>query len=128
MKAEKNWLERLLSTSQDRRSAERHGASLLVAYYWDGSSPTAHPIRDISANGFYLLTQDRWYPGTMVTMTLQRVDEAGSGPAERSLSVQAKVIRSGEDGVGFGFVFAEPGDSRKVLSFSSTVDHVGERG
>src|SRR5271154_4199701 len=103
MKAEKNWLGRLLSPSHDRRGAERRGAPSLVAYYWDGAAPTAHPISDISGNGFYLLTQDRWYPGTMVTMTLQRVDEAGSRPAERSLSVQAKVIRSGVDGVGFGF-------------------------
>jgi uncharacterized membrane protein (UPF0127 family) len=121
-KSEKSWLGRLLSHSSNRRSAQRHGSPPLVAYYWDGSAPAAHAIRDISSAGFFVLTGERWYPETVVMMTLQRTDELDYAPAERSISVQAKVVRSGEDGVGFGFVFADAGDSRRVREFSSTAD------
>jgi Flp pilus assembly protein TadG len=80
-------------------------APLLVAYYWDGSVPMSHEIRNISATGFYLLTRERWHPGTVVTMTLQRTaGEKESSDAERYISVMSKVVRLGEDGVGFSFV------------------------
>jgi Flp pilus assembly protein TadG len=60
-------------------------------------------VRDISARGLYLLTEQRWYPGTVVVMSLQREDLATSDPL-RTISITAMVIRSGEDGVGFSFV------------------------
>jgi Flp pilus assembly protein TadG len=111
----RSWFKRLLS--HDHRQGERLEAPLLVAYYWDGSIPTAHKIRDISSTGFYLLTTERWHLGTIVTMTLQRSDTAPANPSderyisvpsdERYISVQSKVVRLGEDGVGFAFVPVE---------------------
>src|ERR1700752_3734479 len=65
----RSWMKRL--TSYDHRSGERLEEPLLAAYYWDGSVPAAHKIRDISATGFYLLTTERWHPGTVITITLQ---------------------------------------------------------
>jgi hypothetical protein len=78
---------------------------LLVAYYWDGAAPMPHQIQNISSIGFYLLTKERWPLGTIVTMTLQRTDIAhkNSG-AERHIAVLSKVVRLGQDGVGFVFV------------------------
>jgi len=90
------WFEKLVS--QDRRRAQRQEALPLVAYYWDGASPRAHAIRDISSTGFYMVTAQRWYAGTLVTLTLQRTGSIDPGP-ERSIAVQARVIRSGADGV-----------------------------
>jgi hypothetical protein len=99
----RSWFKRLLS--YDHRQGERLEAPLLVAYYWDGSIPTAHKIRDISSTGFYLLTTERWHPGTVVTMTLQRSDTGTVNPSgEHYISVHSKVVRLGEDGVGFAFV------------------------
>jgi hypothetical protein len=65
----------------------------------------SHQIQDISSTGFYLLTKERWPLGTIVTMTLQRTDIAhrNSG-AERHIAVLSKVVRLGEDGVGFVFL------------------------
>jgi hypothetical protein len=65
----------------------------------------SHEIRNISATGFYLLTRERWQPGTVVTMTLQRTagSQESSDP-ERYISVLSKVVRVGQDGVGFAFV------------------------
>src|ERR1700723_2231485 len=97
----KSWFEQLMS--RDRRRTRRYEAPRLVAYYWDGATPQAHRIRDISSTGFYLLTEERWYAGTLVTMTLQRTGSADTG-SERSIAVQAKVVRSSTEGVGLSFV------------------------
>lgn len=103
MESVRSWFKKLMSP--DHRKAERLHSPRLVAYYWDGSVPTAHPIRNISSTGFYLLTSERWHPGTVVTMTLQRND----GPSENTntqhyISVMSKVVRLGRDGVAFAFV------------------------
>ena len=66
----------------------------------------AHDIRDLSSTGFYLLTEERWYPGTLVLMTLQGSEDAAENAdrPEHSISVQAMAIRQGKDGVGLQFV------------------------
>ncbi len=92
--------------SQDRRRSDRQRIPQLVAFYWDGGAPVAHGVRDISPSGLYLLTEGRWYPGTMVMLTLQKNGEVVAG-SEQSIAVEAKVIRSGDDGVGLAFVLPE---------------------
>ena len=72
MKSVTGWFKK--RSSAEQRKAQRMKAPLLVAYYWDGAAPIAHQVQDISSTGFYLLTTERWLPGTMVTMTLQRTD------------------------------------------------------
>jgi hypothetical protein len=69
----------------------------------------------VSNTGFYLLTDQRWYPGTLITMTLQRTEKSDDG-SKSSVAIQAKVIRLEEDGVAVTFVFPKPGDARQVTS------------
>ena len=109
----KNWFEELMS--QHRRRAQRHIEPRLVAFYWDGAVPQPRYIRDVSNTGFYLLTDQRWYPGTLITMTLQRTEKSDDG-SKSSVAVQAKVIRLGEDGVAVTFVFPKPEDAHRVTS------------
>jgi len=109
----KNWFEELMS--KDHRRALRHTEPRLVAFYWDGRTPIPRSIRDISPTGLYLFTDQRWYPGTLVTMTLQRTEKDDSG-TRRSIAVQARVIRAGDDGVAFAFVSPHPQDARRVRS------------
>ncbi len=101
----KNWLQRWWSP--DPRVAPRDPAHGLAAYYWNGAAPQAHSVKDISSSGLYLVTEERWYPGTLVMMTLQRT-ECGEENAERSISVHSRAIRWGNDGVGLQFVMANP--------------------
>lgn len=89
--------------STDRRSSKRQPLPGLVAYYWTGGYPQAYHIGDISNSGMYLLTDERWYPGTMILMTLQRTNTDGDDP-EDFISIQTKVTRWGNDGVGLSFV------------------------
>ena len=102
----KGWLDWLLS--KERRQGKRRESLPLVAYYWDGALPIAHRVRDVSPSGLYLLTEHRWYPGTVLAMTLQWT-EAQVGDPERAVTVNARVVRSTEDGVGFEFVLPEKG-------------------
>ena len=87
----------------ERRKAERRAIPGLVAYYWDGGSPVAHSVREISLTGMYLLTGQRWYPGTVMTMRLQQMDSADADP-DHSIAVHARVVGSDIDGVGLAFI------------------------
>jgi PilZ domain len=99
-----NWINYLMSRKRWRSS--RYVTPPLVTYYWDGERATPAPqsIKDISVTGLYLLTERRWYPGTLIVMTLQTSDNTDAD-AENAITVLAKVIWSGSDGVGFKFVF-----------------------
>lgn len=97
----KEWLKALLV--QERRRSQRHTAPQLVAHCWDGAAPSPHAIRDISATGLYLLTEQRWYPRTLVMLSLLRTDCPIDGP-ESALMVNTKVVRSGTDGIGVEFM------------------------
>jgi uncharacterized membrane protein (UPF0127 family) len=99
-----SWFIRFLRwLSTDRRASKRHPLPGLVAYYWTGGAPQAFHIADISTVGLYLLTDERWFPGTMILMTLQRTNTDGDDPDD-FISVLTKVIRWGADGVGLSFV------------------------
>jgi hypothetical protein len=50
-----------------------------------------------------VVTEERWYPGTLVLMTLQRTD-IGEENLERSISVHSRAVRWGNDGVGLQFI------------------------
>ena len=67
----------------------------LAAYYWTGAAPKAHSIRDISSTGLYVVTEERWYPGTLILMTLQ--EPKGEESVEHSISVHSRAVRWGND-------------------------------
>ena len=53
-----------------------------------------------------MVTEERWYPGTLVLMTLQR-SGVGEELAERSVAVHSRAVRWGPDGVGLQFVLSD---------------------
>ncbi|GGA61251.1 hypothetical protein GCM10011507_10920 [Edaphobacter acidisoli] len=116
MSAQRSWFSRMFSS--DHRGAARHAAPGLVAYYWEGTTSAPHQVQNISSTGFYLLTRERWHPGTIITMTLQKAAVAGS-TSELYIAVQTKVVRLGENGVGLSFIQSEPQDARQSEALSS---------
>jgi hypothetical protein len=96
------------STGQGRR-AERRTSPALAAYHWKGLYPRLNSVRDISCTGAFLLTQERWEPGEVVSLSLQR-----SGPPEKenAFSVQAKAVRWDEQGVAVAFMLPPGADLR----------------
>jgi len=107
VKPPRNWLERWWSPdprkAPDMRRAPRELTPGLAAYYWNGSAPKAHSIRDISSTGLYVVTEERWYPGTLILMTLQDTVD-GEESVEHSISVHSRAVRWGNDGVGLQFI------------------------
>ena len=116
----KTWIERLVvGKIPDPRTSQRESLPGLVAYFFTGGPPAPHAVRDISATGLFLVTQERWYRGTVVQMTLT---DRKSATFERSISLYAKAVRLGSDGVGFRFVLE--GDrqrpSRELEAYAPT--------
>ncbi|MGC9222369.1 MAG: PilZ domain-containing protein [Terracidiphilus sp.] len=101
-----NWFNRLLRKGPvDPRKTARESLPGLIAYYFTGGTPMGHPVRNISARGMYIVTSDRWYAGTVLRVTLT---DQHDPRVERSITVNAKVVRSASDGVGLEFVLDEP--------------------
>lgn len=97
----KNWLSGFLSN--DPRRGSRKGKPPVVAYFWNGGRPAAHVVQNISPNGFYMVTLERWLEGTLITMTLRGTTHNSNGD-EHSVVVLSRVVHHGEDGVGFEFI------------------------
>jgi hypothetical protein len=97
------------SFAAERRRAERRISPSLAAYHWKGAIPRQNSVRDISATGAFLETQERWEPGEVIALTLQR-----SGPLEKenSFLVQAKAVRWDDHGVAISFVLPPGADLR----------------
>ena len=106
--------------SPERRRAERYDSPETVAYYWDGSVPVPREIRDISLTGAYLQTSERWYPGTIVKLTLKVNRPGTDGPGE-SIEVRCRVARHGADGVGLQFLSQETHERKGLQRFLSSV-------
>jgi hypothetical protein len=100
----------------DRRLTARLLKPGLVAYYFTGGPPRAHKIANISVTGFYMNTDERWMPGTIIRMTLQMIGTSGEGPTD-TLTVHSRVVRWGPDGEGFEFVLAGFLDERLPISY-----------
>lgn len=99
----KSWLARWLEPP-DPRYSQRESLPWIVAYFFNGGAPTPNTIRDISLDGMFLYTSERWYPGTVIRVTLS---DRRLPSAVRSIAVNAMAVRSDEDGVGLCFIFEE---------------------
>ena len=92
--------------TRERRRAERQSLPGLIAYFFTGGAPEPQKIRDISVTGFYLETEDRWMPGTVVRMTLQKAGSTGDDPSD-TITVNSRIVRWGSDGEGFEFMLTD---------------------
>ena len=92
---------RWLTTDQ----AKRYSLPGLVAYHWTSGTPKACSVGNISCSGMYVVDDERWLPGSVIPMTLQRADDAEQD-AEDWIAVLTQVVRSGPDGHGLAFSFS----------------------
>jgi hypothetical protein len=115
----------LAKDTPDPRTMPRQVPPGLIAYFFTGGTPKGHPVRDISLSGLYITTNERWYKDTVVRITLADGHEPTT---ERSITVNAKVVRCGSDGVALEFILA--GDQRRhgkafeLSDYSNGVDIV----
>lgn len=100
----KQWLNPVAAPTDRRRDLRRYVPGM-VAHYFTGGAPRGHEIADISMTGMYILTEDRWMPGTMIQMTLQK--PCARGERKQSMNVLSRIVRRGSDGVAIEFVMPE---------------------
>ncbi len=100
-----------ISSSSSPVRAERRTSPELAAYHWNGSVPHQDQVRDISSTGAYLLTRERWEPGSLISLTLQRTGPFEKAPEHR-ISVQARAVRWDDHGVAVSFVLPAGADLR----------------
>lgn len=105
-----HWLS---SETGSNQRLSRHPLPELIAYHWSGGTPQPYALGDISETGFYLLTDERPYPGTLIKMTLQRTN-TNNERLQDCIAVYTKVIRWGPDGVGLAFVAVDAKDTKKT--------------
>ncbi len=119
VKQPKSWLQRWWSpdprSAPDLRDAPRELLPGLAAYYWTGAAPKAHSIKDISSSGLYVVTEERWYPGTLILMTLQTSEDVEVN-TENAISVHSRAVRWGNDGVGLQFIPQDAPAARGILN------------
>lgn len=102
----------------DRRRGVRREIPELVAYFWTGGPPKAYEVANISTEGFYLRTEERWIQGTTLLVSMQ-LGEPGSERQPMVISVQSKVVRTGADGVGFEYDTSGSDDRRREFGVSN---------
>jgi len=110
----RNWFTNLLlGDPVDPRTATREVLPGLIAYFFTGGNPVAQEVRDISATGIYIITNERWYPGTVIRVTLTDRDHP---TADRTLTVNAQAVRWGKDGVGLELVLEKEAQQGTAIS------------
>ena len=113
---------RWLFPEVNQRRAIRYPTPNLVAYYWTGGAPYSYQVGDMSATGLFLLTKERWAPGTLIQMTVQ--PQSGRVTTENSICVLSEVVRWGENGSGFNFILK---DYENVLDYGVAPSEVQDR-
>jgi hypothetical protein len=84
------------------RKGKRHPAPRFEVIHPSGESVKPDEIKDISATGVYLLTDEPWQPGTHVPVTLHRKSQEENDNGD-DFTIDAKVVRRGNDGAGLSF-------------------------
>jgi PilZ domain len=114
IKPKRGWLERWLNPEpSDKRRVARETTPGLIARFWNGGPPQAHTVRDISASGLYVVTEERWYLGTQILITLTK-PARGKSQAESTITMHAVAVRHGSDGVGLEFILNDPRNRRPI--------------
>ncbi len=60
--------------------SQRYPLPGMVAYHWTGGKAHGCEIGDISISGIFLVTDERWFVGTVMLMNLQRPVAPGEKP------------------------------------------------
>ena len=115
---EKGWMvTRLLrwlypgTYETDRRSGRRIPIPELVAYDASNGVPRAFAVDNVSSSGIFLITEERWAPGSVISLSMQR---EGSYQKEihRRIQFQAGAVRWAENGIGLAFMLPTGMDLR----------------
>jgi hypothetical protein len=90
----------------EQRRSNRFTVPNLLAFLGSVRNAKPYEIGDVSTSGCYMITRERWLPGTVLPVTLLRTKTTGNDTVT-TITLQSTVVRSGPDGVGFAFFLDE---------------------
>ena len=99
----------------------------VVAYYWDGAAPVPHPVRNLSAYGANIVTTEKWFPGTVIQLTLQHgahVNGPGDQVGSPAVSVRTRVVSQDADSVRVVFVCLNKEERHTLRRFLHDIERV----
>jgi hypothetical protein len=93
----------------------------IVAHFWNGGASTKYEVRSVSPSGAFILANDQWCTGTIISMTFQYDAPADSPaaatpPAEPNF-VRAKVTNTWPGVVEVEFVFLDEKERLRFKKF-----------
>ena len=94
-------------------------------HYSLGLEQKRAPIKNISPTGVFLLTGDRWPPGSIVPLTMQTRSLLAKD-SETQVQIPARVVRHDDDGVGMEFVLKSVTTAEWLALFSKAVSMTRE--
>ena len=96
---------------------------LLAAYYWDGAAPVPHEVREVSTQGAYIVTSEKWCPGTIMNLGLayKKQPAANNPAANLGIGVRSKVVSHGPDGVSVEFVYVNRRERQDLVKFLQSI-------
>ena len=104
----------------------------VMALFHTGGAPQAYPIKDMTADGAYIVTPERWYPGTIVNLVLQydprytQVAEINGQP-QATVRMRGRMLRAGPDGVGLEFVYLNEWERQRLREFLAGAQVRGQK-
>jgi Flp pilus assembly protein TadG len=115
----------LVQEEEDPRRSPRNACPEILVYCWDGAAPEGRRIHDISPSGAYICTPERWYPGTIIRLIIQRgptaLREDGATGPTASICISARIVRHGSDGVAVEFVFRNRHEEESFRTFLAAI-------
>jgi len=90
----------------ERRKIIRLVLQGLQVYEAKGDHTKRYQVRDICPPGIYIRTDEPWQQGDVLSLVLVKAG-AAEKDHEHQVSIQARVVRRDEEGVGVAFVFPE---------------------
>jgi Flp pilus assembly protein TadG len=113
-----------IATWLDRRRSPRRRLGVR-AFYWDGAGAPPHDVRDISSVGAYIVTDVKWYCGTIMEVIIEPGTAVGSNGVRPALShrITSRVARVAEDGIGIEFLHK---DLKEMRSFEQVMQKLAQ--
>lgn len=94
-----------MARRRERRRSPRIKVEDLTASYWTGAAPSPRPVREIGMAGAVIETDDAYYPGTLMRVSLDVPDGAHASHPAVSFALWARVVRKVSKGIGVEFLF-----------------------
>lgn len=99
------------------RRGERVPSPGVDVCYSSGMEQKRATIKNISPTGVFVLTEDRWLPGTTVQLTLQH-KSSGNDCSAAQARIRARIVRHDVDGVGMEFLHGKVETAKWLDLFS----------